>query len=65
MGEETLGLRSLGAEAVLAVSAMSVWLEEKKCRWRGGYVSIERNREREKERRERARERDRRLELNK
>ena len=33
MGEETLGLRSLGgAEAVLDVSAMSVWLEEKKCR---------------------------------
>lgn len=28
MGEETLGLRSLGAEAVLGDSAMSVWLEE-------------------------------------
>jgi hypothetical protein len=27
MGEETLGLRSLGAGAVLDGSAMSVWLE--------------------------------------
>ena len=48
IGEETLGLRSLGAEAVLGDSAMSVWLEERT--WKvceGEDVSQKRERENE------------------
>lgn len=52
MGEETLGLRSLGAEAVLGDSAMSVSLAGKTvmCRGRGDCVEkTEREKERGKE----------------
>lgn len=54
MGEETLGLRSLGAEAVLGDSAMSVWPEGQGCVCERELV-LEKQKEKER-RRERARE---------
>lgn len=48
MGEETLGLRSLGAEAVLGDSAMSVFLARRTVICRGRRDCVEKT-EREKE----------------
>ena len=47
MGEETLGLRSLGAEAVLGDSAMSFWLRGRSLG--EGKMFLKREKERKKE----------------